>query len=201
MFMWWKRRIISAFTLAGQTIFPWKKGRGQMHFEDTQNCGFSLFWTFKHITHHSLFSASKWTSLVGSRQPSSSAWQCCGKGLPGTSASFPSFFAGPCMPTHSPGMAGRSTMPGARSYSSTCFRTANGQQGWVSSRSGDVPPPVGRRTPASAASPDFPGWRPARHVRKLANQSTHTSDYLSNREMNTGFHQPGASQSPLKSLK
>uniref|UniRef100_A0A673TJF5 Uncharacterized protein n=1 Tax=Suricata suricatta TaxID=37032 RepID=A0A673TJF5_SURSU len=46
---------------------------------------------------------------------------------------FPSFFAGPCMPTHSPGTAGRSIMPGARSYSSTCFRTAKGQQGRFSS--------------------------------------------------------------------
>uniref|UniRef100_A0A8C6BNW6 Uncharacterized protein n=1 Tax=Monodon monoceros TaxID=40151 RepID=A0A8C6BNW6_MONMO len=49
---------------------------------------------------------------------------------------FPSFFAGPCMPAHSPGRAGRSTRPEARSYSSMCFRTAKGQQGWFKSGSG-----------------------------------------------------------------
>uniref|UniRef100_A0A8C4MN65 Uncharacterized protein n=1 Tax=Equus asinus asinus TaxID=83772 RepID=A0A8C4MN65_EQUAS len=51
---------------------------------------------------------------------------------------FPSFFAGLYMPTHSPGTAGRSTRPEARSYSSKCFRTAKGQQGWFKSRSGDT---------------------------------------------------------------
>lgn len=103
-----------------------------------ENCPFSLFQTLTHIhlhtTHHSLFSALKWTSLVGSRRPSSSAWQCCGKGLPGTSTSFPSFFAGPCMPAHSHGTAGRSIRPEAQSYSSTCSRTAKGQQVWFRSR-------------------------------------------------------------------
>uniref|UniRef100_A0A8C0WK05 Uncharacterized protein n=1 Tax=Castor canadensis TaxID=51338 RepID=A0A8C0WK05_CASCN len=55
------------------------------------------------------------------------------------STSFPSFFAGPCMPTHSHGTAGRSTMPEARSYSSMCFQTAKAQEEWLESFSGDKP--------------------------------------------------------------
>lgn len=124
-----------------------KKGRGESHVEQPRNYAF-LLQTLTHIAHRSPFSAAKWTSLVGSRQPSSSVWRCCGRGLPGTSVSFPSFFAGPCMPAHSPGTAGRSTRPEARSYSSTYFRTAKGQQGCFSSWSGDVQPP--------GTGPDFP---------------------------------------------
>lgn len=45
------------------------------------------------------------------------------------STSSLSFFAGPCMLAHSPGMAGRSTGLEERSYSSMCFRTAKGQEG------------------------------------------------------------------------
>uniref|UniRef100_A0A8B9PK80 Uncharacterized protein n=1 Tax=Apteryx owenii TaxID=8824 RepID=A0A8B9PK80_APTOW len=36
---------------------------------------------------------------------------------------FPSFSVGPCMTTHFPEMAGKNTMPAARSYSSRCSQT------------------------------------------------------------------------------
>lgn len=146
MYTGWERRNLSLTKLYLSSWpyyfpLPKKKKHNMIHSEDTQNCQF-LFQTLKHInlhiTHHSLFSALKWTSLVGSRQPSSSAWQCCGKGLPGMSTSFPSFFAGPCMPAHSHGTAGRNTRPEARSYSSMCSQTAKGQQGWFESWSGDM---------------------------------------------------------------
>lgn len=139
---------------------PFKKA---LHVEDTQKC--QLFWFQNlrtmtlHDTHHSLFSVLKWTSLVGWRQPSSSAWQCCGKGLPGTSTSFPSFFAGPCMPTRSHGMAGRSTTPEAQSCSSMCSQTARGREGRLRPLSRDKPPlqEVGRgRRPGSTNPPRFP---------------------------------------------
>uniref|UniRef100_A0A671YEQ7 Uncharacterized protein n=1 Tax=Sparus aurata TaxID=8175 RepID=A0A671YEQ7_SPAAU len=38
----------------------------------------------------------------------------------------PSSSAGLCMPARSPGTAGRSTEPGARSYSNMCFQTEEG---------------------------------------------------------------------------
>lgn len=149
-----------------------KKGRGESPLGEAQNDEF-VFRTLKPRTHRSLFSAARWTSLVGSRQPSSSAWRCCGRGLPGTSVSFPSFFAGPCMPAHSPGTAGRSTRPAARSYSSTCFRTARDNRG--TSAHGPRKPTL--REPAQTPQ----GQRPARHVRD--EQTTrHTGDYLGTRE-------------------
>lgn len=156
MYIGWKKRNIFSWKnyiwAVDHTIFLFKK---RDSFWGTQNCWLSLFQVLKyinlHTTHHSLSSALKWTSLVGSRQPSSSAWQCCGKGLPGRSTSFPSFFAGPCMPAHSHGTAGRNTRPEARNYSSMCSRTAKGQQGWFESCLGDMPPlqRVGKGRPPS----------------------------------------------------
>nr|BAB24889.1 unnamed protein product [Mus musculus]BAB30419.1 unnamed protein product [Mus musculus] len=57
------------------------------------------------------------------------------------STGFPSFFAGPCMPTHSPGTAGRSTALEARSYSSMCFQTAKAQEERLQSSPGHKPLP------------------------------------------------------------
>uniref|UniRef100_A0A8C3XQU5 Uncharacterized protein n=1 Tax=Chelydra serpentina TaxID=8475 RepID=A0A8C3XQU5_CHESE len=53
------------------------------------------------------------------------------------SRGFPSFSVGPCMPTHSPEMAGKNTMPAAQSYSSRCSQTANvKQRHWCPKRGG-----------------------------------------------------------------
>lgn len=77
-------------------------------------------------SHRSLSVGGRWTSWVGWRPLSSSVWRWSGRGRPGMWAGSPSSSAGLCMPARSPGTAGRSTEPGARSYSNMCFQTEEG---------------------------------------------------------------------------
>ena len=77
-------------------------------------------------SHRSPSVAGRWTSWVGWRPLSSSAWRWSGRGQPGMWAGSPSSSAGLCRPARSPGKAGRSREPAALSYSNMCFRTEGG---------------------------------------------------------------------------
>lgn len=87
------------------------------------------------FSHHFPSSVWRWTSLVEWLPLSSSELQCCWTGQPGRWAGSLYAAAGSYRPALSPGRAGRSTVPAARSYSSRCCQTERPDCDWTKNKS------------------------------------------------------------------